>query len=1039
MLMAPPENFQLLLDQRRAHTDDNSELFESIPALSEADVPAVKIRAEEKPASWQHRASQEQPTFESSPMPSKADARSGSAKSQTADWRFELKELAQEHHLPGQIAFREAATVLEKSPRPGPNLAPAAVAPPNKSGAFGEPDHNANLVTSTVDWLLEMEQLATEHRLPETEDSTSAAASEQAETTAAAATASAAARGRLGDGIAEAYSSRADAPHEVWKQGGNMAREAAMLLSAAEAYLDEEDAAEALTAALAAENLLIPLGDWISVADVLGVVLASFRLLEKNDDASKAIEERLAKVRAAGEQEGEAAVLSAAAEFYFHGYQEDVGGAQVFQLAREAEQAAASASNTQMQAAALLIQSFLHLREDRPVDALKTSKEALSISHAAGDSKGEAKAKRQVAEVSLKSRHLPEAKHQAKEARKLFKELGCKRAEGSVLLLDCDIHIAIGTPTEGFRSASEALEIFREINFCKGQDVALRRAVDALIATEDAPGAVSFAKDAAAWSSERGEGRAEVSSLLALASACLAGDRHSLHHAPADALDAAQKALVVCRNMGDRRREGTALQLVAEMHVMNDQPTAAAHHFTEALQRCREFSDVPGQANALLAMASVHASWDPQVALAEAKEARKLMEKTGDKKMVAAAFALISSIHRTLGEYEKAEASAGMAREVCHAAGDKVGEASGLLEIAAARLECGEGMASAMRAAKEAEALLRAPGGKQERRMLEDTVHWMASVHFQADEPVEALRVAKKGESVLRKMRASTDHEKARMKLLSAHAKLEVLWQLGEQEPPESRKLRREFEGVLRTVELAVRLARSVGDVRMLASALYTLGHTYWFGNRPGDALHAVEEAASLLYGSKDSQLVLRTFALLAQSQEACGDASTALATLDDAHGKALDLGDMDGADGISVLRGELAAKAPSETNAAWPPAAESVPTDVPSVAAAREKIVIATPVLDAVYTYTAPEINAVRKAIAALVQSIIASDDPIDEETPLMEAGLDSLSSVELRTQLQQEFGYNVRATAVFNYPSIAALSEYIVDECTSRGVSWG
>merc|ERR1712113_961434 len=85
-------------------------------------------------------------------------------------------------------------------------------------------------------------------------------------------------------------------------------------------------------------------------------------------------------------------------------------------------------------------------------------------------------------------------------------------------------------------------------------------------------------------------------------------------------------------------------------------------------------------------------------------------------------------------------------------------------------------------------------------------------------------------------------------------------------------------------------------------------------------------------------------------------------------------------------------------------------------------------PAPESVQMYKPPDGNAVRISIAALVQSISASEEQVDDETPLMEAGLDSLSSVQLRTQLQQEFGFNVGTTSVFNYPSVAALSQYIV-----------
>lgn len=47
--------------------------------------------------------------------------------------------------------------------------------------------------------------------------------------------------------------------------------------------------------------------------------------------------------------------------------------------------------------------------------------------------------------------------------------------------------------------------------------------------------------------------------------------------------------------------------------------------------------------------------------------------------------------------------------------------------------------------------------------------------------------------------------------------------------------------------------------------------------------------------------------------------------------------------------------------------------------------------------------------------------------DTPLMEAGLDSLGSVELRNSLATRFSIDLPATITLDYPSIAALAGYI------------
>ncbi|MEO8057468.1 MAG: SDR family NAD(P)-dependent oxidoreductase [Burkholderiales bacterium] len=53
-----------------------------------------------------------------------------------------------------------------------------------------------------------------------------------------------------------------------------------------------------------------------------------------------------------------------------------------------------------------------------------------------------------------------------------------------------------------------------------------------------------------------------------------------------------------------------------------------------------------------------------------------------------------------------------------------------------------------------------------------------------------------------------------------------------------------------------------------------------------------------------------------------------------------------------------------------------------------------------------------------------------IDPRTPLGELGLDSLLAVELRNTLGKALGHTLPATLLFDYPTITALTDYLVDE---------
>jgi aryl carrier-like protein len=57
-----------------------------------------------------------------------------------------------------------------------------------------------------------------------------------------------------------------------------------------------------------------------------------------------------------------------------------------------------------------------------------------------------------------------------------------------------------------------------------------------------------------------------------------------------------------------------------------------------------------------------------------------------------------------------------------------------------------------------------------------------------------------------------------------------------------------------------------------------------------------------------------------------------------------------------------------------------------------------------------------------------------VEEDSPLMEAGLDSISAIAFRTELNKAVGgRSIPATVLFDYPNIRQISAYLLAENTA------
>merc|ERR1712183_638228 len=73
---------------------------------------------------------------------------------------------------------------------------------------------------------------------------------------------------------------------------------------------------------------------------------------------------------------------------------------------------------------------------------------------------------------------------------------------------------------------------------------------------------------------------------------------------------------------------------------------------------------------------------------------------------------------------------------------------------------------------------------------------------------------------------------------------------------------------------------------------------------------------------------------------------------------------------------------------------------------------------------------------LQAISKDLFTSDEDIDYDTPLLEAGLDSLSMLEFHAMVSKELpGVTLSPTLLFDYPTIRELTDNLVETVKEQG----
>lgn len=75
-----------------------------------------------------------------------------------------------------------------------------------------------------------------------------------------------------------------------------------------------------------------------------------------------------------------------------------------------------------------------------------------------------------------------------------------------------------------------------------------------------------------------------------------------------------------------------------------------------------------------------------------------------------------------------------------------------------------------------------------------------------------------------------------------------------------------------------------------------------------------------------------------------------------------------------------------------------------------------------------------IEQMVMDAIAGSVGSDDAVELDASLMDSGMDSLSSVAFRNDLQKAIGFKLGAALIFDYPTARTLIDFLVEESNSR-----
>lgn len=631
-------------------------------------------------------------------------------------------------------------------------------------------------------------------------------------------------------------------------------------------------------------------------------------------------------------------------------------------------------------------------------EGIQSAVQARSIFGELGDTKMQAAALIAQASAYLRARTKQQQKDEGaralaagQEALSLSKQLKDSRLQAKALHALAVTSAQQDAIEDAMQYTREALALWKDLEDRRSE--ALETHMIAQVQLQDTRPleSAASAQDAIAILQEARTGRGHEVSVLATLVAALLQQKET-----EQAIRTAERRIAYYQSEEDLMSEALALNSLFAVFLAQDDAAEAIRTADKALIVLRSMPQRSRKSRQLEAQV-LHNMADAYMAEQDYAQAEEVLERSlsilkdvEDFNAQIQAYCTYSYVSMHLGEWRDAIRAAQDSRDVSRQEGDRLQEGVALLALCCALSGKGDQRRAAA-AGQEAQELFYE---EENARAEANAVYMLCNVYISSSDHSQAMASARKSQMMYREIGRRQDECNAA--LLAAHAGFFAA--LAEGAPDPATKPSEVWQKSAKVAEEALALSRRLDSEVQVGKCLLGVAQVHAMTNRQSECQQCVDEAVQL--AEKHGHESLEAYALTLNAQmfwvSKQEDLCPPLATR--AHDLFQKVGDAAGAKLAKEMTGLTA-----------------------------EGIVDAGDSTAAVEAYSGPTEEMLLATVNEVALSLIGNES-IMADTPLMDAGLDSLASVEFQNTLQKEFkGASLPSTLVFDYPTPKDIAQFI------------